>query len=117
MYRKSDAMCEGEDAPPESEKTIPFKPSHDCLSQDSTRVLLSSTQPRLILSGHTHHYCVNNHTIGSTIVPEVSVPSFSWRNRNNPSFILVRVLFILKHKCAQLEFKCSFVPLGNPFKG
>jgi len=107
MYRKSDAMCEGEDAPPESEKLTPFKPSHDCLSQDSTRVLLNSIQPRLILSGHTHQYCVNNHTIGNTVVPEVSVPSFSWRNRNNPSFFLVSALFIRSKSINVLNFNIN----------
>jgi len=94
MYRRSDAICVGEDATPESEKMDPFRPSHDCLSKESTSVLLHSIKPRLILSGHTHHYCVNNHTLGSTIVPEISVPSFSWRNRNNPSFFLVSIIYL-----------------------
>ncbi|XP_023595832.1 metallophosphoesterase 1 [Trichechus manatus latirostris] len=47
--------------------------------------LLWWLQPRLVLSGHTHSAC---HVIHSGGVPEVSVPSFSWRNRNNPSFIM-----------------------------
>uniref|UniRef100_A0A8D2CYW8 Metallophosphoesterase 1 n=1 Tax=Sciurus vulgaris TaxID=55149 RepID=A0A8D2CYW8_SCIVU len=50
-----------------------------------SRELLWWFRPRLILSGHTHSACEVLHG-GS--VPEISVPSFSWRNRNNPSFIL-----------------------------
>ena len=48
--------------------------------------LLWWLRPRLILSGHTHSACEVQHRAG---VLEVSVPSFSWRNRNNPSFIMV----------------------------
>lgn len=44
-------------------------------------------RPRLVLSGHTHSACEVLH--GASVL-EVSVPSFSWRNRNNPSFIMVR---------------------------
>ncbi|XP_059562640.1 metallophosphoesterase 1 isoform X2 [Myotis daubentonii] len=47
--------------------------------------LLWWLRPRLILSGHTHSGCEVLHGAG---VPELSVPSFSWRNRNNPSFIM-----------------------------
>lgn len=43
-------------------------------------------KPRLILSGHTHSGCEVLH---DNKYPEISVPSFSWRNRNNPSFIMV----------------------------
>lgn len=48
--------------------------------------LLRWFKPRLILSGHTHSGCEVLH---DNKYPEISVPSFSWRNRNNPSFILV----------------------------
>ncbi|XP_029420185.1 metallophosphoesterase 1 isoform X6 [Nannospalax galili] len=47
--------------------------------------LLWWLQPRLVLSGHTHSACEVLHPGGA---PEVSIPSFSWRNRNNPSFIM-----------------------------
>lgn len=48
--------------------------------------LLQWFKPRLILSGHTHSGC---EVVHDNKYPEISVPSFSWRNRNNPSFILV----------------------------
>jgi len=48
--------------------------------------LLQWFKPRLVLSGHTHSGCEVLH---DNKYPEISVPSFSWRNRNNPSFIMV----------------------------
>uniref|UniRef100_F7HMG6 Metallophosphoesterase 1 n=1 Tax=Callithrix jacchus TaxID=9483 RepID=F7HMG6_CALJA len=50
-----------------------------------SRELLWWLQPRLVLSGHTHSACEVHH---EGRVPELSIPSFSWRNRNNPSFIM-----------------------------
>ncbi|KAM9225113.1 metallophosphoesterase 1 isoform 1-T3 [Dugong dugon] len=85
LYRRSDANCSAEDAAPPEEKNIPFKEKYDVLSQEASHKLLWWLQPRLVLSGHTHSAC---HVIHSGGVPEVSVPSFSWRNRNNPSFIM-----------------------------
>lgn len=42
--------------------------------------------PRLIISGHTHHGCYRIHDDGT---PEWTVSSFSWRNKKNPTFLLV----------------------------
>uniref|UniRef100_A0A452QB88 Metallophosphoesterase 1 n=1 Tax=Ursus americanus TaxID=9643 RepID=A0A452QB88_URSAM len=86
LYRRSDANCSGEDAAPLEERGIPFKERYDVLSQEASQQLLWWLRPRLILSGHTHSACEVLHGAG---VPEISVPSFSWRNRNNPSFIMV----------------------------
>lgn len=58
--------------------------SYLCVS--SPPQLLQWFKPRLVLSGHTHSGC---EVVHDNKYPEVSVPSFSWRNRNNPSFILV----------------------------
>lgn len=84
LYRKSDSECTGEDSASPEEKKVLFKEKYDVLSQDASQKLLTLIQPRLILSGHTHSACRVLHGA----VPEISVPSFSWRNRNNPSFIL-----------------------------
>jgi hypothetical protein len=43
-------------------------------------------KPRLVLSGHTHHGCNTSHGPGVT---EITVSSFSWRNKRNPAFLLV----------------------------
>ncbi|XP_032510223.1 metallophosphoesterase 1 isoform X4 [Phocoena sinus] len=85
LYRRNDANCSGEDAAPPDEKYTPFKERYDALSQEASRKLLWWLRPRLVLSGHTHSACEVLHGAG---VLEVSVPSFSWRNRNNPSFIM-----------------------------
>ncbi|XP_048219460.1 metallophosphoesterase 1 isoform X2 [Perognathus longimembris pacificus] len=85
LYRTSDANCSGEDAAPPEERNIPFKEKYDVLSREASQKLLWWLQPRLVLSGHTHSACEVLHAGG---VPELSVPSFSWRNRNNPSFIM-----------------------------
>jgi hypothetical protein len=91
MFRESDSLCTGEDSAPLDEKVIPFRRNIDCLSEESTKMLLSRTQPRPIISGHTHHYCLRFNSEGPTTIyiPEYSVPSFSWRNRDDPSFFLV----------------------------
>ncbi|XP_037003880.2 metallophosphoesterase 1 isoform X3 [Artibeus jamaicensis] len=85
LYRRSDANCSGEDAAPPEERSVPFKERYDVLSREASQKLLWWLQPRLVLSGHTHSACEVLHGPG---VPELSVPSFSWRNRHNPSFIM-----------------------------
>jgi UDP-2,3-diacylglucosamine pyrophosphatase LpxH len=89
LFRKSDAKCSGEDAAPTKEREKPFRPKFDCLSKESTDLLLDTLKPRAVLSGHTHHGCVVEHNEGS--VQEWSVSSFSWRNRNNPTFLLATI--------------------------
>lgn len=85
LYRRSDTNCSGEDAAPPNEKDIPFRERYDVLSREASQKLLWWFRPRLVLSGHTHSACEVLH--GASVL-EVSVPSFSWRNRNNPSFIM-----------------------------
>ncbi|KAJ8268035.1 hypothetical protein COCON_G00132070 [Conger conger] len=85
LYRVSDATCTGQDASPPGQRHLLFKEQYDVLSKEASRKLLWWFQPRLILSGHTHSACEFLH---ANKYPEISVPSFSWRNRNNPSFIL-----------------------------
>ncbi|XP_045383747.1 metallophosphoesterase 1 isoform X4 [Lemur catta] len=85
LYRRSDANCSGDDAAPPEERSIPFQERYDVLSREASQKLLWWLRPRLVLSGHTHSGCTVLHAGGP---PELSVPSFSWRNRNNPSFIM-----------------------------
>ncbi|XP_073487424.1 metallophosphoesterase 1 isoform X3 [Aquarana catesbeiana] len=84
LYRASDSQCTGEDSASPEEKQVLFIEKYDVLSQDASKKLLQLLQPRLILSGHTHSAC----TVFHGDVQEISIPSFSWRNRNNPSFIM-----------------------------
>lgn len=44
--------------------------------------------PRVIVDGHTHHGCRRVHR---ERILEVTLPSFNWRNKDNPSFLLVSV--------------------------
>lgn len=46
-------------------------------------------QPRLVFGGHTHHGCHIEHTNG---VHEYSISSFNWRNKYNPSYMLVSII-------------------------
>ncbi|XP_054983620.1 metallophosphoesterase 1 isoform X1 [Sorex araneus] len=91
LYRRSDVNCSGEDAAPPGERDLPFKERYDALSREASQKLLWWLRPRLVLSGHTHNGCQVFHGAG---LPELSVPSFSWRNRNNPSFVMVTGTFI-----------------------
>ena len=93
MYRESDASCTGDDAAPAPSKHTEFRTKIDCLSKISSQMLLKALEPRLVISGHTHHGCLYQHEVGEETgarsIPEYSVPSFSWRNRDNPSYFLV----------------------------
>ncbi|TNM98494.1 metallophosphoesterase 1 [Takifugu rubripes] len=88
LYRVSDAGCTGLDAAPAEDRHLLFREKYDVLSKEASQRLLWWFKPRLILSGHTHSGCEVLH---DNKYPEISVPSFSWRNRNNPSFIMVSV--------------------------
>uniref|UniRef100_A0A673VEJ4 Metallophosphoesterase 1 n=1 Tax=Suricata suricatta TaxID=37032 RepID=A0A673VEJ4_SURSU len=104
LYRRSDANCSGDDAAPLEERGLPFKERYDVLSREASQKLLWWLRPRLVLSGHTHSACEVLHGAGTL---EISVPSFSWRNRNNPSFIMGS-LTATRHALA----KC-FLPREN----
>ncbi|KRZ93556.1 Metallophosphoesterase 1 -like protein [Trichinella sp. T8] len=61
--------------------------------------LLEILQPRAVFSGHTHHGCRTLHNDGE--VQEWTVSSYSWRNKNNPAFLMVTVTDedVLVNKC------------------
>ncbi|XP_060680472.1 metallophosphoesterase 1 isoform X2 [Hemiscyllium ocellatum] len=86
LYRVSDEECTGEDSASPEEKQLLFREKYDTLSLEASKKLLWWFCPRLILSGHTHSSCTVLH---NGLLPEISVPSFNWRNRDNPSFLLV----------------------------
>ncbi|CAH2004789.1 unnamed protein product [Acanthoscelides obtectus] len=87
LYRQSDADCNDFDAAPLPIKQERFRERWECLSQEATYQLLMQVKPRLALSGHTHHGCTRKLPIGEGI--EVTIPSFSWRNKDNPNYLLV----------------------------
>ncbi|XP_042911819.1 metallophosphoesterase 1 isoform X2 [Parasteatoda tepidariorum] len=85
LYRPSDSHCKDIDAAPSNIINEPFREFWDCLSRGSTNKVLSLLEPRAAFSGHTHHGCF---TVHREQIPEWTIPSFSWRNKNDPSFIL-----------------------------
>ncbi|KAM4557547.1 metallophosphoesterase 1 isoform 2-T2 [Fundulus diaphanus] len=103
LYRVSDASCTGRDAAPPEERHLLFREKYDVLSKEASQRLLQWFKPRLVLSGHTHSGCEVLH---DNRYPEVSVPSFSWRNRNNPSFILGR----------RAAGRCTSAPVSSLFQ-
>uniref|UniRef100_A0A0A9WS93 Metallophosphoesterase 1 homolog n=2 Tax=Lygus hesperus TaxID=30085 RepID=A0A0A9WS93_LYGHE len=86
LYRESDEDCNEPDEAPEDEKSQKFRERMECISRESTFSLLDMLKPRVSFGGHTHHGCHRYHTLSNT--HEFTLPSFSWRNKNNPSYAL-----------------------------
>ncbi|KAG7207583.1 hypothetical protein KM043_009207 [Ampulex compressa] len=85
MYRESDEMCNEIDQAPDEIKNIKFRERWECLSKEASEQLLDILKPRLIVNGHTHHGCRRIHRKD---ILEITIPSFSWRNKDNPSLLL-----------------------------
>jgi len=90
LFRENDAACDEIDQAPDRLKNTQFRPSWDCLSNESTTFLLDALHPRAVFSGHTHFGC-------KTWWPspysfwEYTVSSFSWRNIPTPTVLLLTV--------------------------
>ncbi|XP_072942989.1 metallophosphoesterase 1 homolog [Epargyreus clarus] len=91
LYRLSDAECTEPDAPPLPERNKLFRIKIDALSKEATEYLAEKIQPRVAFGGHTHHGCLQEHSYNSIKFEEHSVPSFSWRNRPDPKYMLVTI--------------------------
>ncbi|XP_076763843.1 per1-like protein PGAP5 [Xylocopa sonorina] len=85
MYRESDRICNEPDQAPDEIKNIKFRERWECLSREASEQLLDILNPRLIVNGHTHHGCTRLHRKD---ILEFTIPSFNWRNKNNPSVLL-----------------------------
>lgn len=107
MYRQSDADCAEHDAP-ELEQ---YRETMDVLSQEATDLIGELLEPRLAFSGHSHNFCVLQNRLN---VEEFTIPSFSWRNRDNPAFALVRdsdlllLFFLLRERFSHSLFQATF---------
>nr|XP_023016112.1 metallophosphoesterase 1 isoform X1 [Leptinotarsa decemlineata] len=86
LYRQSDMECNDFDSAPFPIKQEIFRERWECLSQEATLQLLKQVKPRLALSGHTHHGCTRPLPVGDGL--EITIPSFSWRNKDNPNYLL-----------------------------
>ncbi|CAF3747849.1 unnamed protein product [Adineta steineri] len=93
LYRVSDANCSRwTQSSSSSSRIIPHKERFDVLSKDATEHLLKTIQPRLAFTAHTHDFCHTSHIgINGKPIPEWTVPSFSWRNRDDPSLMLLSI--------------------------
>ncbi|XP_045448455.1 metallophosphoesterase 1 [Melitaea cinxia] len=93
LYRVSDAICTDPDAPPLPEKNKLFRLKIDALSKEATNYLVRKIKPRAVFGGHTHHGCLVEHSYKEPDAKflEYSVPSFSWRNRPNPKYMLATI--------------------------
>ncbi|KAK9879564.1 hypothetical protein WA026_006633 [Henosepilachna vigintioctopunctata] len=83
LYRSSDKECDDFDSAPMPIKEEVFRETWECLSKESTYQILNQIKPRLALSGHTHHGCTRKLPFG--FGKEITIPSFNWRNKNNPT--------------------------------
>lgn len=66
-----------------------YKTHHHVLSRGLSTEVLAKVQPDLVLSGHTHAWCAYHHPNAKTI--EYTVPAFSWGQRPDPSYALLRL--------------------------
>lgn len=80
-FRESDEKCQDTN----SVHNDKYREKWETLSAEATKFIAENLNPRLFLSGHSHHYCRINNSVG---VEEFTIASFNWRNLNNPSFLL-----------------------------
>ena len=89
LFRTSDELCSEPDSAEPDDKLIEFRDRIDCMSEESSELLISNLKPQLVLTGHTHNGCVMRHSYDGHEVVEHTVASFSWRNRADPTFLLI----------------------------
>lgn len=82
-FRESDKNCFEGDSP----EIEVYRENWEVLSNKSTAILGMKLKPRVIFGGHSHHYCYLKNVLN---VEEYTVASFSWRNKNSPSFLLAK---------------------------
>lgn len=90
LFRKSDSLCAEPDQAPLNEKYRTMRENWEVLSEEATGTLLDSVKPRAVFGGHSHNGCTLWHGEPYNFW-EHTVSSFSWRNRNNPAFLLVSI--------------------------
>lgn len=88
----------------------------DYLSEETTRRLLETVEPELILSGHDHDQCEVRHVYtadgGNAEVNEITVGTFSALNGNvDPSFLMLSIGDDSGRESAELiQHKLCFLP-------
>uniref|UniRef100_A0AC34QRK5 Calcineurin-like phosphoesterase domain-containing protein n=1 Tax=Panagrolaimus sp. JU765 TaxID=591449 RepID=A0AC34QRK5_9BILA len=91
LFRSNDLICEdSEDLAPSEIRQEAFREKWECLSKDSTNLLLNSFRPRAVFGGHSHFTCSRYWSTPFNFY-EYTIASFSWRNNRWPSFLLLTV--------------------------
>jgi len=91
MYRLIDHDC-GVDRHFESDRAESdqdLSKHNNVLSKFVTQKLLERVQPNLVFSGRLQSRCIRTHDNGQVI--EVTLPTYSWRLRPDPSFAVLTV--------------------------
>ena len=106
LWRQNDEICRSDlpDSAKNNERHSSNSPSREALDQNISKIILEKLKPELILSGHTHNGCYREHKIQiktenenennkkyDLTIPEISVASFNYRNRDNPVFMLMTI--------------------------
>ncbi|OWZ18832.1 Metallophosphoesterase 1 [Phytophthora megakarya] len=92
LYREDDLQCgdvrRGETGHVTYEAPeFKYETHHHVLSRELSEELLAKVQPGLVLSGHTHAWCAYQHPA----TMEYTIPAFSWGQRPDPSYALLRL--------------------------
>lgn len=91
LYRQSDRECmQSDDLAPEPTVDDKFRPKWECLSSESTQLLIKKLKPRAAFGGHVHFGCKKWWQTPHNFW-EYTIASFSWRNNEKPSFILASI--------------------------
>ncbi|ETI48083.1 hypothetical protein L914_07561 [Phytophthora nicotianae] len=94
LFRVDDLQC-GEERLRESGHVtyeapgFKYETHHHVLSRELSAELLAKVQPDLVLSGHTHAWCAYKHS--NAVAMEYTVPAFSWGQRPDPSYAVLRL--------------------------
>ncbi|CAH0479649.1 unnamed protein product [Peronospora belbahrii] len=113
LFRMNDLQC-GEDRLRESGHVTYEHPGFEydthqhVLSRELSAELLGKVQPSVVLSGHTHAWCAYHHR--GTTTMEYTIPAFSWGQRPDPSYALMRLPRASNVKADQLEVTVCHLP-------
>jgi hypothetical protein len=106
LFRRDDAGCHWRDHPVcapwherrtcAAEDAEPYTVGVDVLSEATSRLLLDTLKPSLVLSAHTHQYCERDHQSGAISgatrsIREVTLPTATCRYRDDPGMLLLTV--------------------------
>lgn len=112
LHRASDKKCDAGQADQVDDSKYGYRDEYidgdDVLSGQVTRALLEAAVPRLVLSGHTHRHCRSpaNRSSDPRRPEEVTVSTLSWRNRDDPSFVLLTASARIPDAAGVMVAKC-----------